>query len=133
MNKINLACIIDDDPIFVRVVKKMLELANFCSEIRVFQNGQEALDGLRQIPADQRPDIIFLDLNMPELNGWGFLEAFEQLSLPESTLLYVVSSSIDPEEKEKARSYHFVQDFIEKPLTLDIIKRILNTKVEIQL
>ena len=133
MNKIRLACIIDDDPIFVRVVKKMMEMADFSEQVSVFPNGQIALDGLQTTLEDQYPDIIFLDLNMPTLNGWGFLDAFDNLGLPESTLLYVVSSSIDPGEKERARSYPFVQDFIEKPLTINIIKQILSTKLEMYL
>ena len=132
MNKIPLACIIDDDPIFVRVVRKMMEMAAFCEDVRVFPNGQEALNGLRDIPATECPNVIFLDLNMPVLNGWGFLEAFETLDLPASTLLYVVSSSIDPEEKAKAKSYAFVEDFKEKPLTLATIKDILAHNTALQ-
>lgn len=126
MRKINVACIIDDDPIFVRVVKKMMDVADFCNEVQVFHNGQEAVDTLKDIKASASPDVILLDINMPVMNGWGFLDLFETLSLPQSTHVYVVSSTIDPSEIQKARSYSFVVDFVEKPMTVEVLKKILH-------
>ena len=125
MRKINVACIIDDDPIFVRVVKKMMDVADFCNNVQVFNNGKEAVDSLKDSAASDAPDIIFVDINMPVMNGWGFLDTFESLGLPKSTHVYVVSSTIDPSEIQKARSYSFVVDFVEKPMSVDVLKNIL--------
>lgn len=125
MKKINVACIIDDDPIFVRVVKKMMGVAEFCEDVQVYNNGQEAVDGLKKGASSGSPDIIFLDINMPVMNGWGVLDTFGSLGLPDGVHVYVVSSTIDPEEIAKARSYPFVVDFVEKPITVDVFKEIL--------
>ena len=125
MKKINIACIIDDDPIFVRVVQKMMDVVDFCEDIQIYNNGKEAVDILKDMNASDSPEIIFLDINMPVMNGWGFLDSFHSLSLPPRTRVYVVSSTIDPAEIEKARSYPFVTDFVEKPMTVEILKGIL--------
>ena len=125
MKKINVACIIDDDPIFVRVIKKMMSVAGYYNDIEVFNNGREAVDALKGISTSGSPDVIFLDINMPIMNGWGFLDVFESLDLPADTPIYVVSSTIDPDEIEKARSHPSVVDFIEKPITVDVLKKIL--------
>ena len=127
MKKINVACIIDDDPIFVRVVQKMIELVEFCNEVKVFPNGKEARNHISDLEAERLPDIIFLDLNMPVMNGWEFLESLTEMPPHQTPLVYVVSSTIDPEEKERARSYPMVLDFIEKPLTASILNEILFT------
>ena len=74
MKKIDLACIIDDDPIFVFGAKRIMEMAHFCSSFLIFPNGRQALDKLKAIliAGEQLPDIILLDINMPVLDGWGF-------------------------------------------------------------
>ena len=125
MKKIKIACIIDDDPIFIRVVQKMMDVVDFCNDIQIYNNGKEAVDILKEIGASDSPEIIFLDINMPVMNGWGFLDSFHSLSLPAGTRVYVVSSTIDPAEIEKARAYPFVTDFVEKPMTVEILKGIL--------
>lgn len=131
MKKINVACVIDDDPIFVRVVKKMMGVADFCNDVQVYNNGKEAVEGLKESSTSISPDIIFLDINMPIMNGWGVLDMFESLGLPDGVHVYVVSSTIDPAEIARARSYPFVVDFIEKPITVDIFKDILAKEVQI--
>jgi len=125
MKKIKIACIIDDDPIFIRVVQKMMDVVDFCNDVQIYNNGKEAVDILKDMSASDSPEIIFLDINMPVMNGWGFLDSFQSLSLPGGTRVYVVSSTIDPSEIEKARSYPFVTDFVEKPMTVEILKGIL--------
>ena len=125
MKKIKIACIIDDDPIFIRVVQKMMDVVDFCNDVQIYNNGKEAVDILKDMSASDSPEIIFLDINMPVMNGWGFLDSFQSLNLPDGTRVYVVSSTIDPAEIEKARAYPFVTDFVEKPMTVEILKGIL--------
>ena len=92
MKKVDIACIIDDDPIFVFGTKKILELANFCNSFMVFQNGEEALNNLKPIVESggpSIPDIILLDLNMPIMDGWQFLEEFTKIPSEQQILIYI--------------------------------------------
>ena len=127
MKKVNLTCIIDDDPIFVFGIKKVMELINFSDSIMVFKNGQEALDNLRPIILAKKslPDVILLDLNMPVLDGWQFLDEFIKIPCPKKIIIYIVSSSIDPEDVLKAKSYREVSDYIVKPITIERLKAVL--------
>ncbi|GAA0718021.1 response regulator [Aquimarina litoralis] len=127
MSKIDIACVIDDDPIFVFGIKKVMQLIDFCEGILVFKNGQEALDNLKAIISakEQLPDIILLDLNMPILDGWQFLEEFIKIPCNKKILIYVVSSSVDPEDVLRAKSYESVSEYIVKPISVAKLKEVL--------
>tara|TARA_R110000796_G_scaffold67449_4_gene154752 strand:+ start:1016 stop:1429 length:414 start_codon:yes stop_codon:yes gene_type:complete len=119
--KIDTVCIIDDDPIFVYGTKVILNCnSSFCSNIMVYENGREALDDLTSIitSKEKLPEVIFLDLNMPILNGWEFLDNFCKIpDIETKTRIYILSSSVYSVDIEKAKNYSIVKDFIEKPLT----------------
>ncbi len=134
MKKVNLTCIIDDDPIFVFGIKKVMELINFSDSIMVFKNGQEALDNLKPIilSKEELPDIILLDLNMPVLDGWQFLDEFIKIPCEKKIIIYVVSSSIDPEDILRAKSYQGVSDYIVKPITIERLKEVLYNFEKVQ-
>lgn len=121
-----LACIIDDDPIFSFVAKKMIENHSPSINILSFANGQEALEGLnaRTQNGEKLPEVIFLDLNMPVMDGWEFLESYNGLSEISPISIFIVSSSIDPADIEKAKNYAVVKDFISKPLTEESLNHI---------
>ncbi|WP_323757108.1 response regulator [Roseivirga sp.] len=127
MKKIDIACIIDDDPIFVFGAKRMMELADFCNGFMVFQDGRKALDGLSAIVAsgNNLPELILLDLNMPVMDGWQFLDEFTKIKIDKKITLYIVSSSIDSEDFNKAETYEVVSNYIVKPITMDALKDIL--------
>ena len=127
MKKIDIACIIDDDPIFVFGAKRMMELADFCNGFMVFQDGRKALDGLSAIVAsgNNLPELILLDLNMPVMDGWQFLDEFTKIKTDKKITLYIVSSSIDNEDFNKAETYEVVSNYIVKPITMDALKGIL--------
>jgi len=127
MKRIDIACIIDDDPIFVFGIKKVMELINFCEGIMVFKNGQEALNNLSAIISakEELPDVILLDLNMPVLDGWQFLDEFIKIPCEKEILIYVVSSSVDPEDVLRAKSYEGVSDYIVKPISVKKLKEVL--------
>jgi CheY-like chemotaxis protein len=116
---VNTAFIIDDDPIFVFGSKILLKNNDFASNIIVCQNGKEALEALIPLLASEEglPEVIFLDLNMPIMDGWEFLDEFSQLSNIQATRIYILSSSIDIRDLERAKRYDIVSDFIAKPLT----------------
>jgi len=128
MKKIDLACIIDDDPIFVFGAKRIMEMAHFCESFLIFPNGREALDKLKAIikAGGQTPDIILLDINMPVLDGWGFLDEFTKIPISKKILIYIITSSIDPADIQKVKHYENVNNYIIKPITADKLKHILN-------
>lgn len=134
-NSIELACIIDDDKIYVNLVKKIIEIKKLSQNLIIFKNGKEALDYFRPIlenmSEDRLPDIIFLDLNMPVMDGWEFLSEFIKIKngFNKKITLYVVSSSIDPRDLEKARSFNMVTDYLIKPIELKKFEKIFGDKV----
>ena len=129
--KVGLACIIDDDKIYVNLVKKIIEIKKLSENLLIFKNGKEALDYFKEImenatDEDKLPDIIFLDLNMPVMDGWEFLNEFIKIKnqLNKKITLYVVSSSIDPRDLERARSFNLVTDYLIKPIELKKFEKI---------
>lgn len=132
MKKIDIACIVDDDPIFVFGAKRIMELSNFCKSFMVFNNGKDALDSLSPlvVSGENVPDVILLDLNMPIMDGWQFLDEFIKIKTNKKILIYIVSSSIDPADTEKAKKYQNVSNFIVKPITVDNLKTILQQITE---
>lgn len=122
---IKLSCIIDDDEVYINLIKKIIDVKNLSENLLVFKNGQEALDHFRpimeNINEEAFPEIILLDLNMPVMDGWNFLNEFTQIKLNSKikTTLYIVSSSINPYDVAKAKSYSLVTDYLIKPVNLD--------------
>jgi len=121
MNKIKTACIIDDDPIFIYGTKRLMAEVDFCETVLVFENGQDAIDGLNEITAsgETLPAVIFLDLNMPIMNGWEFLEDFVKIPNHnrEKVIIYIISSSVDPRDLERIKNYEVVNNYILKPIS----------------
>ncbi|QJD94395.1 response regulator [Mucilaginibacter robiniae] len=121
--------IIDDDMLFVFLTKKMIQTIGFTADITEFQDGLEGLEHLKKISSqkEQLPDLIFLDLNMPVMDGWEFVEEFKtiQPDLAKKVKLYIFSSSISPYDIERAKELSVVDDFIIKPLTQDKFMNIM--------
>ena len=129
MKKIDIACIIDDDPIFVFGTKKIMKLANFCNSFMVFPNGEEAINNLKPIIKDNSanmPDIILLDLNMPIMDGWQFLDEFTKIPCQKEITIYIVTSSIDPQDIEKAKNYDKISNYLVKPISTEQLQEILS-------
>ncbi len=130
MGRIESCCIIDDDPIFIYGTKRIMKEIEFCENIIVFNNGQEALDGIMEISqsASEIPQVIFLDLNMPIMNGWEFLDEFIKIpnSNLEKTIVYIISSSVDPRDLERVKDYkQRVNNYILKPITPNDLESVL--------
>ena len=91
------------------------------------ENGEAALDYLRSNKdTDTHPDLIFLDINMPHMNGWEFLDAYSKLDkeLQSRAIIIMLTTSGNPEDEAKAKTWSSVADFITKPLTKEILKEI---------
>ncbi len=117
--KIDIACIVDDDPIYVFATKKVMRMSGFCESFLVFKNGREALESLSAIVLEgsKMPEVILLDLNMPVMDGWQFLDEFTQIQPPHKITIYIVTSSINPEDMERAKAYEDVVNYIVKPVS----------------
>ncbi len=112
--------IVDDDKLFVFLTKKTINTTNLDTQIKEFGDGQDAIDHLKQIAGHPEllPDIILLDLSMPIMDGWEFLEEYKHLEpkMGKKIKLYIFSSSISPHDIERAKNISQVTDFIIKPL-----------------
>ncbi len=106
---------VDDDDLNNMIHKILFKKAKVTSELEVFLNGADAVKYLSGRKPSEWPQLIFLDLNMPVLDGWGVLE---KITLPHPHVhLYILSSSIDPVEIQRAKSYPQVKGFLSKPLS----------------
>jgi len=129
MTKLDLVCVIDDDLIYSIAVKHIINRSAISENVVFFKNGQTALDFFEKNleKLDLLPDLILLDLNMPVLDGWQFLDKYEPLidTIEKVIPVYIVSSSIDDEEHRKAESFKSVKNFITKPITIAQLHQII--------
>ncbi len=116
-------CIIDDDPIYQFLINKIIGNSNAGHEVLFFKNGKEALDYFSLDLANNLPEIILLDLEMPVMDGWDFLKEIKNLPL-EHTDIYIVSSSISDEDKEKAKTFPKIKGHFSKPINSNKIQEI---------
>jgi len=124
---------IDDDPITLMLSRKVIEKSSFSDEIITAQNGEEALlyfNTLKYSKAKivKKPQLIFLDLNMPVMGGWEFLDYFTSPAYDEfnSVNVIVLSSTINPEDLLKAKKYPIIKDFLSKPITKAMLEYLKN-------
>ncbi len=107
--------IVDDSEMDNLLNKIILQKLKFSENIHIYNNPEEALEDLKQ--GKCKPEIILVDINMPHMTGFEFVEALEQLpKLIPAPVLYMISSSDDSEDIEKARGYKSVVKYIKKPL-----------------
>jgi CheY-like chemotaxis protein len=126
--KTKLNCILlvdddDDDNYFHQIIINEMNIVN---KIDVVMNGIEALAYLKkenQMP----PEIIFLDINMPKMNGWEFLDQYQHLSTEQKAkgLIVILTTSANPDDLKKAKELQDVTGFTTKPLTKEMLKELL--------
>ena len=127
MSDINLAYIVEDDTIACYVIQMELSRHTKYYKSEAFKNGEEAIETLIKC-ADQSkclPDLILLDINMPIMDGWEFLDEFSNLTYSKDISVIILTSSINPEDREKAKKYKDVKGFMSKPITKDKLDQIL--------
>lgn len=125
-------CIIDDDKILIFLTKKLIKSHDDSIEISEYGDGLEAIEFFKKnFNADATlPDVIFLDISMPVMDGWEFLEEYSKIpqDIRKQIQLYMFSSSISAHDMERAKSNENVNDYLTKPLTKEKLVEILGQR-----
>lgn len=121
--------LVDDDKVFQFITGKILRSLNVIDSLLQFENGLSLLEYLQNNfdKPESLPDVIFLDIQMPFMDGWQFLQEYSNLriSYAKQIKFYILSSSISLYDKKKAKSYNQIKDFLVKPVGRDIYTKIL--------
>lgn len=125
---LNTVLCVDDDPITLMLCKKVIIKAEFAQNIITAENGKLALALLEDIKSsgsEDFPQLVFLDLNMPVMNGWDFLDEFVK-NAPQynHTKVIILSSTIDPTDHQRAEKYEVVSRFMPKPITVEMLNEL---------
>lgn len=100
--------------------KLVKETKSFLSPKNAFQYFKEIKDGI----SNPMPNVIFLDINMPEINGWEFLEMLSELKLTTPPIIIMLSTSLNPRDREKFEENEMVMEFVNKPLTVEYLQEL---------
>jgi len=126
-----MVALVDDDQIYQFTASKTLELTKRVRSIQTFLMAEDAINYLKihATEMDSLPDFLFLDINMPVKDGWTFLEDFEKISnqLAKPVTIYMVSSSIDPRDLQRADQNPRIKEYVTKPITLDKFSQLVTT------
>lgn len=124
--KLNLL-VIDDDDINIFIIKKIVEKTGLDIEMIARNNGQQALDYLTETISQKKdlPRLVLIDINMPVMNGWEFIEAYEELNIEQKVDMYILSSSVYENDIEKTKGYKAVKGFISKPLSMERLTELI--------
>jgi len=129
--KLNCILLIDDDSPTNFINQKIIESAEIKTPIKSYVNAENALEYLKEegnYDGEPQPGLIFLDINMPGMNGWEFLEQYDQL--PEekraNIVLSILTTSINPDDRRLAENQQSVHAFLSKPLKKEHIRRLVN-------
>lgn len=125
---INCTLLIDDDKVINFYNEKIVNRHDDFGQVTSVNSGQNALDYLKDSMDGliAKPDLIFLDINMPAMNGWEFIEEFNKLDLEFTSSIKVVllTTSNNPDDFERSKTIETISDFINKPLSSDILDNV---------
>ncbi len=118
--------VIDDSKLDCFIAEKIILNSGSCESVKVFQQAAQALEHI-EASASQGTTVVFVDIQMPVMNGFEFVENFEKLSaeLKKNYHMYMLSSSINENDIARVKGYASVRHFLNKPLTNDTIKAVL--------
>jgi CheY-like chemotaxis protein len=124
--------VIDDDDVFQFTITKIFKLLQLPENVHVFPDGEKAIERLRTAVhnEDNTPDIIFLDINMPIMDGWQFLDEYAKLKsgLSRPTTIYMVTSSVDPADIRQANSRGEISEYLTKPMSFEKVRELVGRK-----
>ncbi len=129
--KLDTILLIDDSDIDNMVNKRVIQKTELATSITVKNSALSAIEYLKEMATKDQsliPDVIFLDIRMPEIDGFGFLDLFEQLpeSVNKKSRIVMLSSSIDADDYNRAMDNRFVKQFLNKPLQKDSVINLAN-------
>jgi CheY-like chemotaxis protein len=118
--------IIDDDEIFQFTTKIKFEKLGLVEDVMIFNDGEEAIQFIQSGNKEDMPEILLLDINMPIVDGWDFLELFEKVPKEKKQMMEILmlSSSINPDDVKRAEANAYVVDYITKPISDADVKKI---------
>ena len=118
--------VIDDDPINNLLCSKNIKKNIQEADVITFTEAEKGLDHIKSFFNEPNVEnaVLFLDINMPIMTGWEFMEEFEKLNslIKDQVFIYILSSSIHQEDKLKAKNHPDVVDYIEKPLSAEFLQ-----------
>lgn len=130
MASVQKVLLIDDDEIVNSINRVIINHARFADDIRTITEASDALSFIREEENPENlPDIIFLDLNMPDMDGWDFVEAFDELNLEKTIKIVMLTSSISQADQKKADSYETICAFLSKPLSPELLQNLEQEKL----
>lgn len=115
-------CIIDDDKIYQLVMKKLIAKVDANLTVQAFCNGEDAYNFYKENSCTAQ--IILLDINMPKMNGWKFLDSIEKNKFTNAKI-YLTTSSIAYSDRKKAKNYPIIEDYLVKPITKEKIRQLV--------
>lgn len=118
--------VIDDEPVSIFLTRGMLKLEGFTTGVETFMSAPEALQALIEREQENRPEVILLDLNMPEMDGWQFLDTLRMFEpgFMGAYKVYILTSSLDHSDLVRVQHYPDVAGYFHKPLKLEDIQKI---------
>lgn len=124
MKPVSCILLVDDDDDTNMVVTHFIKKEHLADEVVVAIDGEEALQYIKSNPP---PSLIFLDINMPRMNGWEFLEEYRKLprEIQDSSIIVMITVSLNPDDRERAKKHKL--EFINKPLTADLLKKVIES------
>ena len=132
MNK-KIIWIIDDDVIYQTIINKLIKKSGVFSTHSSFMNGKEAITSLNNIVENNHeliPDIILLDINMPVMDGWEFMDEINRIKskINKHIIIYIVSSSISLEDRNKSKTFTDIVGYIPKPISVEDLISIVESE-----
>ncbi|MEQ6168681.1 MULTISPECIES: response regulator [unclassified Ekhidna] len=122
--------LIDDDSTTNYLNKLIIERAGIVDEVLAFESGQEALDFFHKNHNGAELSLVLLDINMPVMNAWQFLDQYQAITGDNSNKIVLLSSSINPADKQMAEKKENVLDFKSKPLSVDMLNDLVSSYLQ---
>ncbi len=128
MKKLNCILLVDDDNATNMLNSFVLKKMELTKTVKVVLNGSDAIDYLHSITEEEQcPEFIFLDINMPKMDGWEFLEEYREMDVKrQRAKVILLTTSENPDDIEKANKYPEIQEYCNKPLTKEIISKLVD-------